>query len=1161
MADAVVRNGMVYEITVEGKEKLVGALDQLMNKQKSVQEAVAKSTVATKQNTVATNAQATAYKHAGAGASVFTRQLRTFAAQAVSIYAIAKAFKFITNAVMEQEEATATLNASLKNTGVYSAQFSKALQDNASALQKVTTYGDEAILTGTALMQNIGKLGEDVLPQAQKAAIGLAATYNKSLPEAFTMLGRAAAGNTTLFTRWGIVLDDGMSAQEKFNKVLEIGTKGFALAEAQAATLAGRMAQVKNMIGDAAEVIGDALIPSVKSILESVIPIINSVVTALTPIFTELAGIVQITAKEFIAFAKAIGPALLTTLGAVVKAVGAVVEWFGKLHAMTKVMIIAVPLLIKAWMLLQASGIALAYTLGGVTGVLGYLSTAFGTAALAVKGFLASIGPVGWAIMGVGAALATLGVILNRTKKEAEQAAAATAKIRQSMDEVRGGADGEVAVFRVLIGKLQEMKKNTDQVVQSKQGMKTLIHEINSKYGTYLGNLDLERASYDQIAAAANKAANAIMQKKLAEGFSALADEAAKRVGVLRLQWEKLKPELRKLQTEEKRLRDILGPKKTLANLFKSEAAGFALIDVSGRIKEILKVKNDLRNALTELAGYSKAYAEELAKLDLEFPAPAPTPGAASDAMTKVIDAVTDVDKAFTDADKAFTDFWDNVNKYSASSASDPLQPLINDLTEYLNLLSQSQDISLGLTAPEIGLATTMLNRGYINRITAAATKLQDELTEIADSGERDRVAIIQREAQKQRDALEATRNQVQFMMEAMATIWGPATPNVPAYQALLKVLGQLDTALNVLTANEGLDIAAANADKAAAALEKLLGYSQLVTDNAVELGITQAEYTAQRTTQIEEEIKGLKAIYNTKEQIVMLDELQKQRLAKIPLEWLDLWADKLRQILDYSKLLTDNALGLNLTYEQFYAERELQITKEIEGLQKIYGMTDALAKLQELRLGNIAKEWEQLQIDQWIDQNSELYDGINKAVAAMVDGFGKMITEGKSFEETMANIWKSWVAIAIDEVQKLITKLIVAAIIKSVVAGATGGASLVTGFASGGYVGEGLAIPEVGGFAAGGLVMGAGSGLDDRNLVAVSNGEYIVNASATRQNRQLLDTINSGAAPVDDTLINELRMLRRDLRSGLTAPVKMHWRKGEMARAVGDDAKHRHVI
>ena len=160
-----------------------------------------------------------------------------------------------------------------------------------------------------------------------------------------------------------------------------------------------------------------------------------------------------------------------------------------------------------------------------------------------------------------------------------------------------------------------------------------------------------------------------------------------------------------------------------------------------------------------------------------------------------------------------------------------------------------------------------------------------------------------------------------------------------------------------------------------------------------------------------------------------------------------------------------------------------------------------------------------------------------------------------------MANIWKSWVAIAIDEVQKLITKLIVAAIIKSVVAGATGGASLVTGFASGGYVGEGLAIPEVAGFAAGGLVMGAGSGLDDRNLVAVSNGEYIVNASATRQNRQLLDTINSGAAPVDDTLINELRMLRRDLRSGLTAPVKMHWRKGEMARAVGDDAKHRHVI
>lgn len=48
--------------------------------------------------------------------------------------------------------------------------------------------------------------------------------------------------------------------------------------------------------------------------------------------------------------------------------------------------------------------------------------------------------------------------------------------------------------------------------------------------------------------------------------------------------------------------------------------------------------------------------------------------------------------------------------------------------------------------------------------------------------------------------------------------------------------------------------------------------------------------------------------------------------------------------------------------------------------------------------------------------------------------------------------------------------------------------------------------------FADGGLFRGQGGPRDDKNIIAVSDGEYIVNAAATRRNKALLDAINYGS-------------------------------------------------
>lgn len=56
------------------------------------------------------------------------------------------------------------------------------------------------------------------------------------------------------------------------------------------------------------------------------------------------------------------------------------------------------------------------------------------------------------------------------------------------------------------------------------------------------------------------------------------------------------------------------------------------------------------------------------------------------------------------------------------------------------------------------------------------------------------------------------------------------------------------------------------------------------------------------------------------------------------------------------------------------------------------------------------------------------------------------------------------------------------------------------------------LIFPALGaGKAAGGLITGPGTGTSDSILTPTSNGEFVVNARATAQNRQLLEAINSG--------------------------------------------------
>lgn len=190
---------------------------------------------------------------------------------------LAGAINSVVAPAMLQEKAERDLAAALKNTGVYSAQLEAHLKAQASAIQNVTTYGDESIMMATRQMQVIGQLSADQLPAAQKAAVGLASAYKLDLNTAFEMVGKAAAGNTATLSRYGIVLDEGLGSQEKFNELLRIGSERFSIAQNEAGNAAGILEQLNNTLGDAKEILGRELLPIITTVAAGVGDLIKAV--------------------------------------------------------------------------------------------------------------------------------------------------------------------------------------------------------------------------------------------------------------------------------------------------------------------------------------------------------------------------------------------------------------------------------------------------------------------------------------------------------------------------------------------------------------------------------------------------------------------------------------------------------------------------------------------------------------------------------------------------------------------------------------------------------------------------------------------------------------------------------------------------------------------
>jgi hypothetical protein len=158
-------------------------------------------------------------------AKLFTAQLGLAISGVQQIYSVLdRSLGSFIRAAQEQESAFITLQAALRATGMEVDVNAAKLSNFASEIQKATIYGDELLMTSMAQMQNIARFSNvDTLKGATKAAIGLSAAFGIDLATAMDLIGKAAAGNTSMLGRYGIVLDETASQAEKFNRLSPLG--------------------------------------------------------------------------------------------------------------------------------------------------------------------------------------------------------------------------------------------------------------------------------------------------------------------------------------------------------------------------------------------------------------------------------------------------------------------------------------------------------------------------------------------------------------------------------------------------------------------------------------------------------------------------------------------------------------------------------------------------------------------------------------------------------------------------------------------------------------------------------------------------------------------------------------------------------------------------
>lgn len=182
------------------------------------------------------------------------------------------------------------LNAVLESTGGVAGVTKDQALELANAMQKLTTYDDDAVLSTENLLLTFTKIGKDIFPQATQTTLDMATALGEDTKSAAIQLGKALQDpilGVTALRRVGVnfsadqkevikqLVETGKSAEAQQLILKELNTEFGGSAAAATQSFGGQLKQVKNSIDDMEKSLGTALIPVLLKVVETIKPIVE----------------------------------------------------------------------------------------------------------------------------------------------------------------------------------------------------------------------------------------------------------------------------------------------------------------------------------------------------------------------------------------------------------------------------------------------------------------------------------------------------------------------------------------------------------------------------------------------------------------------------------------------------------------------------------------------------------------------------------------------------------------------------------------------------------------------------------------------------------------------------------------------------------------------
>lgn len=209
-----------------------------------------------------------------------------------------KAFSFLSDQIRstiqsasESEKATSQLNAVLKSTGSAAGLTSKQLQDQATALQRMTTFSDEAVMSAQSLLLTFTNVKGQVFKDSVPLILDMSQALGQDLKSSSIQLGKALNDpikGITALSRVGVsfteqqktmiksLVDTGQTAKAQQVILAELRKEFGGSAEAAGKTFAGSLERLKNQIDDVKEKIGGAIIQGITPFTQKLAEFVSS---------------------------------------------------------------------------------------------------------------------------------------------------------------------------------------------------------------------------------------------------------------------------------------------------------------------------------------------------------------------------------------------------------------------------------------------------------------------------------------------------------------------------------------------------------------------------------------------------------------------------------------------------------------------------------------------------------------------------------------------------------------------------------------------------------------------------------------------------------------------------------------------------------------------